>query len=302
MVAATALQLGGGSDRLGWPTGSVVHRYHDTANGQLHYVKSRLPGANWTSAPLVFLHAHPRSTVEFRYVAEALSGAPFIAVDYFGMGQSEDYLPTGPSAPQFCSFQALAAHVLDILKTEGVSEFVPVGHAKGAHPTIELAAAAGRGRVRKVIIMNPLILSPAAKAFIDNKLIPLLKGASLATNGSHLLAAWNDPSAAPMGPGGQPSAEPRDLLANEEKTADSLRGIFTSWQYDMAWTAYNELNEPRMSEVDRFASSLFLYGSVVLATDAKARAVKLQPHAHAVDIASVHGSYASGDARCTRWR
>ena len=122
---------------------------------------------------------------------------------------------------------------------------------------------------RPLCFADPLILSPTAKAFIMKDLIPLLKGKTLDVNGTHLLAAWTDPSAAPLGPDNKPWSNPRDLLANQEKTADSLRGFFTSWQYDMAWTAFNEQNEPRMAKVDAFADSLFLYGAVELSNFAK---------------------------------
>merc|ERR1712048_377822 len=61
----------------------------------------------------------------------------------------------------------------------------------------------------------------------------------------------------------------RDLLSNQEKTNDELRAIFSGWQYDAAWTAYNEQNELRMGEVDVFARSLFLYGEAARAEEAK---------------------------------
>jgi len=95
-------------------------------------------------------------------------------------------------------------------------------------------------------------------------LIPSLKNAPLASNGSHVLAAWSDPSAAPV-----PMTSDQDLVINEEKTIDNLRAMANGWQYDVAWTAYNDQNAPRMHEVDSHARSLFLYGESAVANWAK---------------------------------
>jgi len=113
--------------------------------------------------------------------------------------------------------------------------------------------------------MNPLILSPSAKGKVEKYVTPSLKGQALAVDGSHLMAAWKDPSAAPMGPGGAPWNNSRDLLGNQEKTNDELRCLSTGWQYDAAWTAYAATNEPRMAALDSYAKSLFIYGDDNLA-------------------------------------
>lgn len=247
--------------QTGWPTGSVKHRYFDTPNGQIHYVLGGGAGQLFSKTPLVFQHGHPRSTVEFKYLAAKLK-QPFIALDYFSMGLSEDYKGKDEN-DLFCSFQQWASYVLKILDHEHVRSFVSMGSLKGAHPALELAAQAG-ARVKDVVLMNPLILNAKGKQFIDGVLIPMLKNAPLASNGSHVLAAWNDPSAAPL-----PMASDEDLVINEEKTMDSLRAMANGWQYDAAWTAYNDQNVPRMHEVDGHARSLFLYGEGAVTNWAK---------------------------------
>jgi len=123
---------------LGWPTGSVRHRYYDTPNGQLHYVI----GGDVSSSnriPMLLLHSHPRSTTEFRYFAADMNPQiPFLAIDYFGMGYSDDYKGDGAN-DTFCTFEAIASHALEIATKEGADKFIVVGHLKGAHPAIELA-------------------------------------------------------------------------------------------------------------------------------------------------------------------
>merc|ERR1711957_771698 len=114
------------------------------------------------------------------------------------MGQSEDYLGTG-GKDTFCPFETFSKYALEILAKEGVGKsFVPVGDLKGSHLAIELAAQGGAARVSRVVISNPLILSPTAKAFINQKLIPMLQNVVPEQNGSQVLAAWNDPSAGPF--------------------------------------------------------------------------------------------------------
>merc|ERR1712151_246389 len=38
----------------------------------------------------------------------------------------------------------------------------------------------------------------------------------------------------------------------------------TSWQFEKAWTAYNDQNVPQMKELSKHAGSLFLFGDKVL--------------------------------------
>merc|ERR1712217_613028 len=97
----------------------------------------------------------------------------------------------------------------------------------------------------------------------------MLQNVKLEQDGKQVLNAWNDPSAESFGSDGKVSNSERDLLSNQEKTNDELRAIFSGWQYDVAWTAYNEQNELRMGEVDVFARSLFLYGEAARAEEAK---------------------------------
>lgn len=250
----------------GWPTGSVRHRFHDTPSGQIHYV---LGGDVTHGVPLLLFHSHPRSTVEFRYfIGDLGPKTAFIAIDMFGMGLSEDYKGKDES-DKFCTFETFARYALEILAQESVQKFAPIGNLKGCSLAIETAFQAGANRVDHYVLMGPLILSPAAKAFIDTKLIPMLQNQTLQEDGSHLTQAWMDPSAAPMGPDGKPWSNARDLLANQEKTNDELRCMSTGWQYDAAWTAYNEKNEPRVAAVDKYSNSLLIFGTQALADEEK---------------------------------
>jgi hypothetical protein len=193
---------------------------------------------------------------------------PFLAIDWFGMGYSDDYRGTDAN-DKFCTFESMAGYALEIASKENMKKCVVVGHMKGAHPAIELAYQGGSQFASQIVLMNPLILCPTAKTFIDSKLIPMLQNEKLAVDGSHLSQAWKDPSAAPMGPDGTPWNNSRDLQANQEKTNDELRCLNTGWQYDAAWTAYNDKNEPHMAALDAYAKSLFIYGTGFLADGAK---------------------------------
>merc|ERR1712190_308404 len=72
-------------------------------------------------------------------------------------------------------------------------------------------------------------------------------------NGSHLNKTWADPS------GTGPMIFPGEELVNQEKTDDALRSMFTNWQMQAAWAAYNEKLPQRLAEVDSFADTLFLH-------------------------------------------
>jgi len=242
--------------QLGWPTGSVHHAFHDTPKGQLHYVTSALKTS--LQPPLLYLHSHPRSSADFRYVFAELGyvweprgGVPLIAVDWFGMGSSEDY--KGKNATdEFCTFEEFASYVLEIVTKEGVKEFVPVGALKGAMETVEVAALAGPDRVKKVAFLGILILSPQQQNFIKNMLVPMSRHPHVFANGSHMLNIWNDPS-------GTDPIYPGEELVNQEKTNDASRSMFTNWGLQAAWAAYNEKLPKRLAEVDAFADTMFLH-------------------------------------------
>lgn len=245
-----ALIVGAAAGQLGWPTGSVHHAFHDTPKGQLHYVTSGLQASR--QAPIVYLHSHPRSSSDFKHVFADLNGSiPLIAVDWFGMGSSEDYKGKD-AADEFCTFEEFATYIFEILAKEGVDEFVSAGCLKGAHPAIEVAAQAGTGRVKKVVLMGALILSPKQQDFIKNVLVPYSKNPHVFANGSHLLNIWKDESStSPIYPG--------DEIENQEKTNDASRSMFTNWQMQAAWAAYNEKLPSRLAEVDAFADTMFVH-------------------------------------------
>lgn len=248
-----ALLLGSAAAQLGWPTGSVHHAYFDTPKGQLHFVTSGLDvrGPNPSKVPLLYLHGHPRSSTDFKHVFAALNGAvPLIAVDWFGMGFSEAY--AGKDADDFCTFEEFAGYAISIVDKLGVNRFVPAGTLKGAHPSIEIAAQAGKDRVQKLVLMGPLILSTEQQGYIEKMLIPMGKHPQILANGSHVLAAWQDPS-------GTYPIYPDDLNTNQEKTADSLASAFTNWQYQAGWAAYNEKLPKRLAEIDASVKTLHVH-------------------------------------------
>mmetsp|Transcript_53341 Transcript_53341/g.95736 ORF Transcript_53341/g.95736 Transcript_53341/m.95736 type:complete len:318 (+) Transcript_53341:70-1023(+) len=237
---------------LGWKTGVVQHRFHSTKNGQLHYVtrgEVSLPGT------LVYFHSHPRSSTEFKHILPELGNENFLAIDYFGMGMSDDF--AGSSEDDFCTFELYAQYALEILNKHRVGSFVPAGWLKGFNAAIELAALAGQRRVHKVVLMGALILSPANMQFIQNMLIPMTKNPKLEANGSHLLNVWAD------GSGTDPEF-PADLLINQDKTNDALRSLYTNWQYQAAWVAYNNKTAERLNFVDSFAESLIIHPTLAL--------------------------------------
>lgn len=252
-LRAAAALLGTAAAQLGWPTGSVHHAYFDTPKGQLHFVTSGLDTSkpNPDKVPLLYLHSHPRSSTDFKHVFAELGGSvPMIAVDWFGFGFSEAY--AGRDSDDFCTFEEFAGYSIGIADHLGVDRFIPAGSLKGAHPSIEIAAQAGKDRVQKLVLMGPLILSPEQQSFIENMLVPMAKHPKIFANGSHVLNAWNDPSATDP-------IYPKDLYTNQEKTADSLVSAFTNWQYDAGWAAYNEKLPKRLAAVDANAKTLHVH-------------------------------------------
>jgi len=246
---------------VGWPTGSVSHHFFSTPRGQLHYVK----GEGAASSTLVLLHGHPRSTTEFKYFAADLQHkAPFIAVDYFGLGLSEDY--HGVDAKDiFCTAELYAKYVLQLLAAERVSQITVVGNLKGVNQAVEIAAQAGAGLVKAVVYISPLMLDAKGKEYIEHVFIPKQRAVRIQTNGSHLMDAWYDASSAAFGPDGKPDSDPKDLLSNEEEEIDALRCLSTGWQFQMQWAAYSNKQTSRTADIDAFAPTLIIYGTSALA-------------------------------------
>jgi len=256
MSLRIASLVGSAVGQLGWPTGTVHHAFFDTPKGQLHYVTSglALENLNPDKEPLLYLHGHPRSSTDFKQVFAELDGAvPVIAVDWFGMGFSEAY--AGRDSDDFCTFEEFAGYAIAIVDSLGVDRFVPAGALKGAHPSIEIAAQAGPQRVRKLVLMSPLILSPDQQSFIENMLIPMGKHPQIFANGSHVLDAWADTS-------GTYPIYPDDLYVNQEKTADLLASAFTNWQYQAGWAAYNEKLPKRLAEIDVEVETLHFHALI----------------------------------------
>jgi len=229
---------------FGWPSGQVRHLFHDSEHGQIHYVTS----GDLSKTPMVYYHGHPRSTAEFKHVHAEMNGSvPFLGVDWFGFGQSEDF--RGSSDDDFATFEKVSSITMDILNKHHVDKFSVVGWLKGAHPAVELAAQAGPDRLHKLALMGCLILSPDAQDFVVNMLVPFSKNPELQANGSHLIDTWNDPS-------GATAQLPAEMLWNQDKTNDALRAYYTNWQYQAAWGDYNPKIQERLSYVDSFGKTL----------------------------------------------
>lgn len=247
--------------QIGWPSGSVKHNFHSTPTGQLHYVTS---GDVSQKGTLLYMHAHPRSASEFKYVHAALNGSvPFIGVDLYGFGQSEDYKGQNDTDEWF-SFETIASRMLEIAAREGVRDFTATGFLKGCNVAIELAYQGSRSqksgdhpRCTNLVLMGPVILSPATAEKIRTNLVPMERNQNISKWGLHVAMDWLDNSATSAN-----FNKPRDLVNNQDKTIDELRAQFTKWKYQAAWADYTaEKQIARMAAIDTVMPSLFLYPS-----------------------------------------
>lgn len=255
-LAALAILLGASLTVAAsvWPVELGVSRaFHETPRGLLHYVHR---GDLASGAPLVLFHGDPRSSTEFRFLVEAFpTQRAFVAVDFYGMGASDD-CRCGPK--DFVKFEDYAAEVLKILSGLGVKQFIPVGNLKGAGIAVALADLAA-GAVRHVVLAQPLVLCDSAKEYLLTSFIPRILNPALNVTGFHLTQAWKDPSAAPA-----LQDDPQVLAMNQEKTLDALRcrnapnGSGTS-KYQFAWIGHNEELLPAVRRVAQHARFLFMY-------------------------------------------
>lgn len=262
---------------IGWPSGEVRHHFHDTEYGQIHYVTS----GDLSNTPMVYYHGHPRSSSDFKHVHAEMNGAvPFLGVDWFGFGQSEDF--KGSDEDDFATFELFANLTLDIVNKHKIDKFSPVGWLKGCHSAIELANQAGPERLHKVALMGCLILSPEEEAFIVNTLVPYSKNPELKEDGSHLIDTWNDPS------GAAPEL-PADMEWNQDKTNDALRSTFTQWTLQAAWGAYNPKIQETLAHVDSFAKTLVVMPTLAMA-QWDATGLPTDFSVNAFDQSMVHGN------------
>ena len=230
--------------------------FHSTPKGALHYV---VRGDVKATPPLVLFHAHPRSGEQFKLLASNIPASqPFIAVDYFGAGSSDE-CECNELVDEFVGMNDFAKWVLDICDVEGVDKLVPFGSETGASAAIELAwLASKQGRVDAMVYFEAYYLSPKAKQYIDNVYIPSVRHLPIVLNGSHLLFWWTKPDAGPIGPTSMAPVE-ADLNANEQKTIDALLNLRTGWQFKKAWSAYNDLIPGRLADLVRAnVSALFI--------------------------------------------
>ena len=194
-----------------WPPGYVRRVFYDTPKGAIHYVvRGNVSG----TAPLIFFHGHPRSTEQIKLLMLNIpKSQPFIAVDYFGAGSSDE-CQCDESKDEFVTYNVFAQWVLNICDAEGVQKLIPFGALTGGGPAFELAwLAAKKGRAAAMVQFEAYYLSPKAKAYIDSTYIPSIRHLPINVNGSHLAYWWVRPDAGPIGPthSGPVAA---DLLAN----------------------------------------------------------------------------------------
>ena len=229
-----------------WPPGSVRRGFYATSKGALHYV---VRGNVSAAPPLVFFHAHPRSTEQVRVLADEIPiSQPLIAVDYFGVGSSDECI-CDEAVDEFVPYTTFAKMVLEICNREGVGKMIPLGSLTGASGAYELAwLAAKEGRCDTIVQYEAYYLSPRAKNYIDTSYIPTIRHLPVNLNGSHLLFWWNKPDAGPIGPT-KMAPVAADLMANQQKTMDSLSMMRTGWQFKMGYTAYNDLIPGRLADL-----------------------------------------------------
>lgn len=257
-----------------WEPNTVRRFFYDTPDGLIHYA---IRGNVSAAPPLVFFHAHPRSTEEFRPLAAQIpTSQPFIAVDYFGAGYSDECTSCDESRDEFVTYDSFCAYVLEICDKHGVRDLISFGALTGASPALELAGqAAEQGRTKHLVLFEGYYLKPEAKAYVDNVFIPSIRhmDKNETINGSHLVDAWYRPDGAPLGPsscshGSQVRGQVRcapvqaDLGKNQQKTIDWFLNARTGWQYKKAWTLYNDQMPPRFKQlVAANVRMLFLHGT-----------------------------------------
>ena len=210
-----------------WPPGTVRRGFYETPKGYLHYI---VRGNVSAAPPFVFFHAHPRSTEQVKLLmARIPPSQPLIAVDYFGAGASDE-CRCNETADEFVPYTTFAQWVLDICDREGVSKMIPLGSLTGASGAFELAwLASKQRRVDTLVQFEAYYLSPRAKKYIDGVYIPSVRHLPVNLNGSHLLFWWLKTDAGPIGPT-QMAPVAADLMANQQKTMDSLTNMRTGWE------------------------------------------------------------------------
>lgn len=163
---------------------TIRRSYIDGPFGQIHL---RMAGEG---RPLLLLHQSPLSGAMFDAVLPRLAAAGFavVAADTPGFGQSD--LPADEVG--IGGYAAAMVAVLDALEWTRAHL---VGHHTGASIAATLAAHYPV-RVDRVILNGPALLSEDERAFFAQfRFDPL----AIKSDGSHLLAAWNQRLAATPG-------------------------------------------------------------------------------------------------------
>jgi len=201
--------------------------FFPTPDGQIHYVHS---GDLQTQTTLLLLHGHPRSITEYRSLVEDLNGRyAFVALDYFGFGSSDDCARCDPQTNQHVTVQQWGAYAVQVMDLLGIQKFAVVGSLKGTYTATYLSAHYA-SRVSATVLVLPCWLNSTTLKRVEGYM-EAAKHPQLKADGSHLLTAWNDPSA----DGGL------DTVHNEEKTLDNLRSMKDSWTYMWHMVDYNDM-------------------------------------------------------------
>ena len=107
---------------------------------------------------------------------------------------------------------------------------------------------------------------------------------ALATDGSHLITAWNDTSSSPF----------PDLMKMEEKTIDELRAMYSGWQYVLAELDNNNRTLPNLKAIK--SKTMILWGLTALA-EIDAFGFHTKVYRKAIEDALTHKSLLPGTGR-----
>jgi soluble epoxide hydrolase / lipid-phosphate phosphatase len=89
------------------------------------YAYIHVPAADTSKPTFLLLHGFPSATFDWRHIMPMLTERKYgiIAPDLLGYGDSDK--PTDVAA---YSFERMAGHVVEIIKAEGLTQVIGVGH------------------------------------------------------------------------------------------------------------------------------------------------------------------------------
>ena len=155
-------------------TQKLLKRFLDTEDGQIFY---QIGGRG---KPLILLHRHPLSSVEYREIIPLLTqNNSIVAVDLLGSGNSDK-----PSKQY--SIADYAKSIITLLDSLSIDKASIMGNHLGSFIAGELAARYGH-RIDKIILCN---LDLYNQAKLDEFADRFAEAFTIETDGSHLMARW----------------------------------------------------------------------------------------------------------------